>query len=195
MKVVHNDTNTKRNLIIIAIVAVVVVACSIFIISSKGNAESQSAGNNKESQPQSVFAFDTNSAEGWRQGPTNGTSLALFSNNRECFVSVEQKNDGTIDLESRLEKTQADLEKDGYTRQTNGEVTATMMIDGASQSYTLHKYEVSGDGGAGKLYGGQEFGYIQLVDSYVAVQGYCDEVEQLPDTLPALQSISYKSRQ
>ncbi len=187
----HNNTNTKKNLIIIAIVAVAVVAGSVLIMNSKSNAESQSAGNNEESLPKSVFAFDTNSAEGWRKGPSNATSLALFSNNRECFVSVEQK-DGTIDMESRLEKTQVDLEKDGYTRQSTGTVEVAMQVNGDSESYKLHKYDVAGDGDAGKLYGGQEFGYVQLADGYIAVQGYCDKAEQLPATIPALQAISYQ---
>lgn len=190
--IIQKQTNLKQKVTIVASLGalVAIVAIVFGVLTSQSNAKSSSA-TNKATVQQSDFAFATDKAEDWRQGPSNGTSLALFSNDRTCFVSLEHRN-GAVNIAAELQKIESQFVKGGYTAVRYIKKAAILRIGGESHQYQLYRYTVSGKGSGGQLYGGQEFGYVPLSNGYVFVQGYCNTVDQLPSTISALQAITVK---
>lgn len=187
MKHKQNQQKSNRPLVISLLVITVLGAAVIGIIIK--TRQTEAAASTKQSATVSVpsqFSFDAAAAPGWVKGPTNKTSLALFNSDRSCFISVDHKT-GTVDAASEIQKTQTSLTKDGYT------VTADSTLDQtiSAQQYKLSQYNVTGAGSSGQLYGGQEFGYVQLTDGYIAVAGYCNTSDQLPSSLPAIQALKF----
>lgn len=146
------------------------------------------ADSGKTSVEKSTFSF--NGTNGWRKGPTNGASLALFSDDHSCFTSIERKH-GVVDVAMELQKIQDGLASNGYTSTPNAIVSATLATDTGSQQYQLHQYAVSSVKSGVQLYGGQEFGYVPFSNGYLFVQGNCNTTNELPTTLPALQAIKF----
>ena len=140
-----------------------------------------------ESTP-SQFSFA--GTAGWQQGPTNGSSMALFKSTHECFASIEHKP-GTVNMAAELQKTQDNLTKQGYSVAPGGNPTLTIQTPQGPQQYQLHQSAVTSPAGASTLEGGQEFGYLQLSSGYLYIMGYCDTAAQLPATIPALQAITF----
>lgn len=142
----------------------------------------------KPSSQQSKFTFNSSMAPNWRQGPTNQTSLALFSNDHSCFLSFQYK-DGTIVAADALQQTQDSLSKDGYKSIGIKTLDTSIQSSTSTEQYELHQYSVTGSGSAGQVYGGQEFGYLTLPNNHVFVQGNCNTAEQLLTTIEALQAV------
>ncbi|HSX05685.1 MAG TPA: hypothetical protein VLF69_04410 [Candidatus Saccharimonadales bacterium] len=137
--------------------------------------------------------FSFRGTSGWWQGGTNKTSMALFPRTKDCFTSVEQKP-GKIDAAAVLQKGEAMLRSEGYTVAASNVVTIILQTNTGQQPYELHQYGVTGIGSAGRLYGAQEFGYLQLTNGYIKIEGYCDTVDELPTTIPALQAITFNEK-
>lgn len=136
----------------------------------------------------SLFSFA--GLPGWRKGPTNKTSMALFYNSSGCFVTVEHKQ-GTVDVAAELKKSRDSLANDGYTVTPIGSQTLTIQTAVGDQQYALHQSSVTTPAGEIKLMGGQEFGYAQLPNGYLEIEGYCDTASDLSVTIPALQAINF----
>lgn len=82
----------------------------------RNNAQAMQSTKNAEA-PKSMFEFA--GAAGWRKGPSNETSMALFNNQNPsdqapCFTSTEYYT-GTVDAAAELNKSQQSLSKSGYT--------------------------------------------------------------------------------
>jgi len=139
--------------------------------------------------------FSFSGANGWRQGATNETSMALFDDNSRmaCFTSVEYKS-GTVDALAEIKKAEATASErgNGYTVTPISAQTLTIQTPDGKKQYELYQSAVTTPTGGDKLKGGQEFGYLQLSDGYVKVIGYCDTPEQLSSTVPALQAIELR---
>lgn len=135
---------------------------------------------------QSAFSFS--GTEGWHKGPSNKTSMALFSDDSSCFTSVEYKI-GTTDIDAKLQKQHDDLAASGATMTPTASLTVSMQAGKNQQDYELYQYSLSG--GSGKLMGGLELGYIQLPEGYIEVQGHCSTANLLPITIAALQASSF----
>lgn len=134
--------------------------------------------------------FSFTGVANWRQGPTNQASMVLFHKSHDCFTSVSYKT-GSVDADNEVQKTSTSLARDGYTVTSMGSKTLSLQTTNGKQSYKLRQLSVTGQGSAGKLKAAQEFGYIQLSNGYVTIEGYCDSTDQLPATIPALQAIKF----
>jgi len=184
MKQKHKHTVINRytlSTLVVLIGAVVVYGALTF----KNN--TTEAASPKSEAAESYFSFT--GADGWRQGPTNKTSMALF-HGHDCFVSVEYKT-GTIDVTVELARIQAGLADMGYTNSPSTVLTVPLQSSEGHKQYQLHQYDVTGSGSAGQIKGGQEYGYLQFQNGYVEVEGHCDTANQLPATIPALQAIKF----
>lgn len=143
-------------------------------------------------EPQSKFSFT--GAEGWFQGATNETSMAVFNTNdtMSCFVSVEYKV-GTVDIQEEvlLLESAASKRGAGYQVVFMDSVDMTLKTSTGPLSYSLNQSQVTTSEGADKLKAGQEFGIINLDSHHIKVMGYCDEPSELEATLPALRAIQF----
>ncbi|MEO6761761.1 MAG: hypothetical protein ABI220_05345 [Candidatus Saccharimonadales bacterium] len=133
--------------------------------------------------------FSSTRANGWWQGATNMTSMALF-HKYDCFVSVQHKS-GTVDVASELQKSQNEAIGGGHTVTLVGSQTLSLKTTSGDVQYELQQASVTSPDGTDKLKGGQEFGFVQLSNGYLKVMGYCDTATQLPSTIPALESIKF----
>jgi len=133
--------------------------------------------------------FSTTGTQGWWQGATNKTSMALF-HGHDCFTSVEYKT-GKVDVAAELQKQQDLMTSAGYPVTLGSTQTLTLQTAIGSEQYDLHQLNVMTPVGTQALKAGQEFGYVQLANGYVKVMAYCDTSDQLPATIPALQSIKF----
>lgn len=136
----------------------------------------------------SLFSFT--GTPGWRQGPSNETSMALFGAERKdstssCFTSMEYKT-GNIDAGAALEKQQADLQATGNVVKRIKTTTATLSTNSGKKQYQLQQYDIASKGE--KLMGGLALGYLQLKDGYVKIDSHCNTAEELETTIPALQA-------
>jgi hypothetical protein len=127
----------------------------------------------------------------WRQGPTNKTSMALFYDRADCFVSMQYKS-GFVNVMSEQERWQ-----DGQTEQGNtvtpGTVrTLQLQTNEGPKQYQLQQYTLTPGEGSSDPYLAQELGYLQFADGYVKIEGYCAHLRDLPATLPALQAMTFK---
>lgn len=189
----QNITNTNKrkvNLSLMALAAVLTVGVLAAVSVNFKKTGASPKISNKVTITKSIFVFDGTKAPGWRQGPTNGTSMALFSDDRNCFVSIQQK-DGALDEIKELKSTQESLGSGGYQVSNLGGVAVSLSSSSKNINYQLHQYEVTGSGSAGQLYRGQEIGYIALGENYLRVEGYCNLASQLPATMPAIHAINY----
>ena len=170
------------------VLVIAIAALSVFIV-MRGSTDA--APKPTAALPASIPSdFSFSGMAGWWQGATNKTSMAVFQDSHNCFVSV-QYNTGIVDTASVLQESETSLTSVGYTV-TPGTVQAvSLQTNAGQQSYQLHQYAVSGDGGEGQLEGGQEFGYLQFSGGYLKIEGYCNTSDQLSATVSALQAIKY----
>lgn len=139
----------------------------------------------------SAFSFNPTKAAGWRQGPANESSMALFSNDRSCFTSIEYKA-GTIDPVAESTKTQENLSKDGYIVEKLDSATVSIKVDSRDAQLNFRQFDVTGSGNAGQLYGGQAYGYTALDKGYLHAQVNCNKSDQLPSAVSVLAALSFK---
>lgn len=187
MKQKHNRLSLSRYTVgMLAILIVVVAACSAVGIEHNITEAAPSV------KPAAVTVkplFSFAGASGWWQGATNQTSMALFHSAEDCFTSVEYKS-GTVDASTELQKTKTLLTSMGYAVTLDNTQSLALHVSADSkQQYQLHQYAVTGAGSAGKVEGGQEYGYLQLSSGYVKIEGNCDNPTELTSTIPALQAV------
>lgn len=170
-------------------VAVLIVAVTAFVTIIGKHDTTEAASSPKTASTQSAESqFSFTGAPGWRQGPTNKTSMALFQDGHDCFTSIQHKT-GTVDVAAEREKKQANDTKQGITSTPIGSLVVTLQSSEGQKQYQLHQYSASGTAGGQKVKGGVEFGYFQLPNGYLKIEGHCDTASQLPATIPALQAI------
>ena len=118
--------------------------------------------------------------------------MAVFHTPHDCFVSAEY-HAGDINIASALQQYQTGLTSGGYTITPSSNQVLTLKTNTGNGHYQLQQYTVSETGSGGAPEGGQEFGYLQLTNGYVKLEGYCDTANELAETLPALQAIAFDS--
>jgi len=189
----HKYYQLKSNRIVIALLIVfailMITSVAIFVTRDHTEASSQPKSNTNKAV-QSPFSFDASKAAGWYQGPANASSMAIFSNDQSCWVSLERKT-GTVDEAAELQKSLATLTGSGYTVEQKDTLQFTLAATSGSKPYRLYQHDVSGQGSAGQLYGGQQLGYVQFSDGSVFIQGYCNTFAQLPAITPVLQAVKF----
>lgn len=174
-----------------ALIIIVAVAALIIIRPREATAPTAThkapSGLPQKTPGRPQFSFMAGKAPGWRQGATDKVSMALF-HQYDCFTSVEHKS-GRVSIAAELKQIRTGLTASGYLVTPNKRQTLTLQTNAGGKQYELYQSAVMTPAGLSKVKGGQEFGYVQLANSYIKVMGYCDTASQLPSTIPALQAI------
>jgi hypothetical protein len=186
----HKINKLISNRYTIGIVSLVLVATATIVVVLRHNKTNAAASVKPAVGAAVPSQFSSTGANGWWQGATNKTSMALFEANHNCFTSVEHKS-GTIDVAAENQKWQDMLVTDGYAVASAGTQALTLQTTTGPQSYTLQQFSTTGSGNAGTVKAGNGFGYVQLANSYVKVSAVCDTAAQLPETTAVLQSIKF----
>jgi hypothetical protein len=182
---------SRSNVITGVLLVAVIIGGIVFQSNSKPAAAKPANTQQKTAAAQSAFSFDAAAAPGWRQGPSNATSMALFSNTSDCFVSFSA-NPGAPNEAAELQKLTAGLESSGYTVTSLGTPELTLKQPDSETKYTLHQYSVIGAGTSDDVYKSQAHAYIKVATGYIQAQGYCADPANLPTTAAALQAVTYK---
>jgi hypothetical protein len=186
-----NSRLDSRKVRLLAVVTAILAFAGIsaFVWSAFLNKDT-SAGSQDKPVVSSSFSFDASKAPGWRQGPINETSIALFSNDQSCFISIERKS-GSFDLAAETTKTQESLAGDGYSVERLDTTTGTIQVDTRATELTFEQLSVGGGGNAGQLYGGQGYGYTQLDEDYLYAQVNCNTSDQLKTAIASVSALAF----
>ncbi len=136
--------------------------------------------------------FDFTGSGGWRQGPSNESSMALFSpaasdGTSACFTSIEYYG-GEIDINAEIEKDEQQIKAGGNSITPLGIQSMIIRTPAGEQQYELHQLKITSSGSASSIMGGHEIGFVQLQKGYLKIYGNCNTAEQLPSTIPALKA-------
>lgn len=142
----------------------------------------------------SVFTFE--GAAGWRAGPHNHTSLAIFGPQRQdgtssCFASMERK-DGNVDVSRETNTLSSEMRDSGYTIRQTATVTQSLGTSDGDQSYRLQYYEVTPGSDSQRAMRGVARGYAQLDGYYAEVKVNCETAAELATTRDALDAYQLK---
>lgn len=201
MKAQHHSQFGFRLSVAVIIMVIVGVAVTAMIRSGFFVADDDTAANESSYE----FVFNENNAENWWAGDNNqaggddpkvmvqrtiaqGTEEAPGA----CFVMFYYKL-GIVTEANVL----ARLEEQAIIRDTTSLVeagTKDVSIDvfGASKKFQIHQYRIDGATSA-KTVEGVEFGVIVLDDGYVEVRGYCEDADQLGDTVQVFDAVELKN--
>jgi hypothetical protein len=174
--------------LVVAVMLVTVVG--IFALNQGHAAAPEKPQTVKTITVQPEFSF-TGTA-GWRKGPVNQTSLALFHDSDGCFTSVEHRS-GSVDADAEIQKSQTGLAGSGGVSRPLADISLKLATTTGLLPYELHQFDIANTSSTDKLMGGLELGYLQLSGGYIVIQGHCDTSEQLPATIPALEAIRFES--
>lgn len=175
----------------VAVLLVVGVGAGVWYVTQPNSQEDTVAESTQDKKaPTSAFSFNAGNAEGWRKGPSNTSSLALFNQDQSCFASLEKKGAAENGAEFSI-NTKAKLTADGYTVTDAGSLEVAIETNDGVKNYELMKYAVSGDGIAGKVYGGQAYGFIPIKASNISVTVNCNTIDELDSATAALKAVSY----
>jgi len=136
--------------------------------------------------------FKFTGATDWWQGATNKTSMALFHTLQDgCFVSVQYKTGSIAADQTNFQKTEDQLTSAGHVITPVATKVMTVQTNSGSKQYQLQQSSVTSPTGTSQVLGGQEFGYIQLSNGYLYIEGYCNASTELASTIPALQAVTF----
>ena len=148
----------------------------------------------------STYMFAADDLEGWWRGGGESTSpyrkigITLHTDRQNdehsCFVDAGYHK-GLVDVTAELNRRYQAAESGGHIVTPTDIKELTMQTSGEPLQYELHQSTVTMSDNQEKLMGGQGFGFIQLTDGYIRIMGYCEQPEDLPGTLPALESIRF----
>lgn len=191
MKHNRHTLPNKRPVVLTLAVILVLAGVALFALAWRQRTEA-SPEPIPTSQPAPLFTFNAAAAPGWRKGPGNETSLALFHNDTStnCFVYAAIEP-GKADIAKALQEKTAMMAKSGHTETPLSTQTLTLQTASGPQPYELHQSHVTTPAGREKLLGGQELGHIPLGDKHIEIVGNCLTPEDLPATIPAIQAIEY----
>lgn len=135
-------------------------------------------------------SLDWSVTAGLPSEPGNANFFQAANKNGTCLITIFHRK-GAINVATKVKQNEASFVKDGYSIKQVDTKTLTLKTATGPRQYELHQYHVTGDGIGWKMNPGQEFGYIPLSKGYLDVRGYCDSVEQLQATIPALRAIKF----
>lgn len=141
--------------------------------------------------------FSFGGATGWWQGATNETSIAIFPNAQDCFVSVQHITGSLAAKQAKDQAALASLTGQGHITSKLGTQSLSITTNTGVKQYQLQWISVSSPNGASastesQVEGGQENAYVPLSSNdFLYVEGYCDTPTELPTTLPVLQAVKF----
>jgi len=191
LAVYHQSMTAKHkhrfiNRYILSILAIILIAAATYagLVAWRKYTEAAKPPIKAAAAPEFAFA----GTEGWRQGPTNHDSMALFHDEDDgCFVSVQHKT-GTIaaDKAKRQKANESLTIKPGKTQQL------IVQTPAGKQHYDLQQSTiVNPDNTTNPLMGGLETGYLQQGSGFLFFEGHCNKSSQLQSTIPALEAIVF----
>lgn len=190
----NNYAKTRSRLMFVAlgIIVLMVLILGFIYLGSRSNGTSDAL--QAEKSVKSMFSFA--GSNGWYQGPTNSTSMALFSpadhaGISPCFTSAEYHK-GSVNTRIEQSENRNNLEKSGATVVVSGNQKMSINTQNGTKNYTLEQYNVVPPSGrTNPILGGNELGFVPLKDGYLKIYGNCDTVDQLPSTIPALKALTF----
>ncbi len=156
-------SRNKKITAVLFAASLIIAAGVIALVSFQDKSQIVSSTENKNTDaPESMFKFT--GAVGWRQGPTNETSMALFnsenlSEEAPCFTSAEYYM-GTVDVATQLEDSRKKLTESGYVITPLGVNTISFQTATGRQEVELHLSETASPSGAAKAMGGNATGFL-----------------------------------
>lgn len=189
MNLKQTTISNRKKIIVITLCCLVVIAGLVVadFVESNMHATAKTTTITKPTKQMVIFT----GAADWRQGPTNETSMALFSKaaadgTSACFTSIEYKK-GTIDIAAALQQNLKTQTANNNTVTPMATQTLTLQTTSGDKAYELHQYKTVSTQGE-KLMAGNEIGYLQLSGGYVEILGNCNSEEELPSTLVAFRA-------
>lgn len=207
------DKKLRKNKISVLVVTVgLLVVASVtggvlFYGKNKALADTKASNTDKP-----TFMFDETKAPGWWSGGNNWPDIKDYTGGQvtetdlpvasisvgqgesgsmgDCFVDYYLQKQTLSDVAaavSEMEKRSVDG-GDNITLSPLGvQAIKIETLDGV-KTYQLHQYEVTGAGNT-KRAKGVQFGYMPLKSGRIEVRSYCNEADQLDETLPAIKAV------
>lgn len=183
----------RKMAVIAGLGMLLIVVGAIGVVLMRDKTEpSANPDNNQQSKPMFSFA----GADGWRQGPSNDTSMVLFGpssadGTSACFTSIEYKT-GTVDIDEALSDQVANMAGSNTVMALENTLESTIAAVTAAIKYDLYQYRITSEGSEQTMKG-LELGYVQFdEEGYLKIDGHCNEFDELSTTLPALAAYQVK---
>lgn len=177
-----------KHVALISVAAIVILTATALVVLKNNELKAVKQSSAKETQSEFSFA----GAKGWRQGPSNQTSMALFSDSHECFTSIEHKP-GAVNVAAELQKQQADVKSGGNKITAAGTSKLTVQTSEGLRNYELHEFSLSSGDTSNPLMGGLGLGYVPVAGGYLYIQSHCNTPSELTGTFPALKAYSFNT--
>lgn len=210
MNTMQKQKLTKKKLFVTVLVAVILlgIIATIFIFN---NSNLKKVIGIKVDVP--IFAFNEQVADGWwATGNSNAQATVTDDYAGDTPIdklpiasrNIFQKQPGTTDgcfVMYSYYNYPADIDalrkerESGFDKQSdliyNALGTQLLAIDSpeGTKPYEVYQYAVTGPGSK-QMQRGMSWGYVQLSNGYIAVNGVCPEGDQLNGTSSAMRSIS-----
>lgn len=183
----NDNPRISRKLVVALLILVPIIIVSVIWIIVRVN--TPAPAQTESPQEKSRFAFT--GLAGWRQGPSNETSMVLFSpasanGTSVCFTSAEFII-GMVDIPTDVQKNKDLMASSGLGVAAIGAPTLTLSTNEGSKQYQLHQFHITSPT-PGQVMGGNAIGYVQLSDGFIKIVANCNTAEQLPMTIPALEA-------
>ncbi|HET7630221.1 MAG TPA: hypothetical protein VFK03_02495, partial [Candidatus Saccharimonadales bacterium] len=137
--------------LVVAIIAI--AATTTLYIQQQNQADAEPSASSTSTLPQKTPGqpqFTFIATPGWRQGPTDKISMALFPQKPDgCFVSFEHKA-GVVDVKSELKNFQKKTASLGYSIELLNSMAMKLPTNDGPRDYQLYQYSVSGTPGGRK---------------------------------------------
>lgn len=181
----NKKCNSKTVVILLILLAVIGVASYISFLTNPNT-----KSNTSNQKPISLFSFT--GAQNWRQGPTNKTSMALFSKERSdgtsaCFTSAELRS-GDVDTNTETDKLQKSLSSTGGQATSLANTPSTLRTTEGDMPYELHQYRIDGGSSNKDTMQGLALGYVNLSEGHVKIEVHCEMIEDLTYAATATQA-------
>jgi hypothetical protein len=192
----NTQKHLKLNRYGIGVLALLIIAGVIFTVFTVKPGQTDAVAPKKLPVGAAVPSqFTFSGTSGWWQGATNKTSIAIFPNAMNCFVSVQHITGSLAAKQAKDQASVASLTSQGHTIAQLGAQSMSIKTSAGVKQYQLQQINVSNPSGAStgsQLESGQESAYIPLSSSdFIYVEGDCDTSAELPTTIPVLQAVSF----
>lgn len=186
--------NTTDYILIFTIVAVIVALGVVTKVLPFGATDITSADSAAGNATKDKEIFSFTDIVGWRKGPSNATSMAVFGSDNPsevspCFISVEYKKGVVDEAKQQQENLTMLSDSGGFSVDELGSKPLRLQTANGEKIYNLRLLRVTKPSGQSDIMSGNGRGYLQLSHGYIEVLANCNTAEQLSLTFAALESI------
>lgn len=179
---------TRITILLVAAAAFVLGACSAVFLIKPGTPVGSPGDPVSKSVPQlASFAEYIGTDPDWKSGPSSPTSLVIFKQSSDCFVSLDVISDERP-VDEMIDSRVAARRAEGYTitELPQRELALTTRA-GTQLPYTLHSYTVAGGGST--LYPSEAEGYVKYTSGDVRITVKCLNLEDLDSAMAMIDDV------